>query len=150
MAAIAYSTHTQFEDLADPADWPELAGIPARPDLRVVAGGRARQAVHPTAAVYRRRRLAALVAMVVLVMALVVAVRVVAGSLGDGPHPVPEAPTSSALAVGAETYGGRTGDTVWSIARRLHPNGDIRATVDRIVARNGTATLQPGQRLLLD
>ena len=41
------------------------------------------------------------------------------------------------------------GDTVWTIAHRLDPTGDPRATVDRIVALNGGAALQPGQRLRL-
>jgi Tfp pilus assembly protein FimV len=41
------------------------------------------------------------------------------------------------------------GDTIWSIAHDLDPTGDTRATVDRIVALNGGAALEPGQRLRL-
>jgi Tfp pilus assembly protein FimV len=41
------------------------------------------------------------------------------------------------------------GDTIWSIAHALDPAGDSRATVDRIVALNGGAALEPGQRLRL-
>jgi Tfp pilus assembly protein FimV len=41
------------------------------------------------------------------------------------------------------------GDTIWSIAHELDPSGDSRATVDRIVALNGGAALEPGQRLHL-
>jgi nucleoid-associated protein YgaU len=41
------------------------------------------------------------------------------------------------------------GDTIWSIAHDLDPSGDTRATVDRIVALNGGAALEPGQRLRL-
>jgi Tfp pilus assembly protein FimV len=41
------------------------------------------------------------------------------------------------------------GDTIWSIAHDLDPTGDTRAAVDRIVALNGSAALEPGQRLRL-
>jgi Tfp pilus assembly protein FimV len=41
------------------------------------------------------------------------------------------------------------GDTIWSIARKLDPTGDTRAMVDHIVALNGGAALEPGQRLRL-
>lgn len=41
------------------------------------------------------------------------------------------------------------GDTVWSIARRLQPHGDVRGLVDQIVALNGGAHLEAGEYLLL-
>ena len=42
------------------------------------------------------------------------------------------------------------GETVWDVARTITPSGDVRATVDRIIERNGGALLRPGQRLVLD
>ena len=44
------------------------------------------------------------------------------------------------------------GDTLWGIARQITPaGGDVAATVDRLVARNGGVTwLVPGMRLELD
>lgn len=38
------------------------------------------------------------------------------------------------------------GDSLWSIASRLQPTGDVRPLVDELVARNGgETTLVPGQ-----
>jgi hypothetical protein len=42
------------------------------------------------------------------------------------------------------------GDTVWGIARRLQPSGDVRALVDQIAERTGGAELRPGQTIELD
>jgi hypothetical protein len=41
------------------------------------------------------------------------------------------------------------GDTLWVIARRLQPKGDVRATVDRLVKANGGADLHVGERISL-
>jgi LysM repeat protein len=41
------------------------------------------------------------------------------------------------------------GDTLWSIAHDLVPEGDVRAVVDHLVDLNGNAALQAGQRLKL-
>ena len=45
----------------------------------------------------------------------------------------------------------QSGETVWSIARRVAPRADIRAVVDAIVARNGLVggAVHPGQRLVI-
>ena len=147
MAAIAYSNPS----IAGPGSR-TTAVDPARPDLRVVAGGRTRRVAHPTAATYRRRRLTVLVAVAVLVTVLVVTVRVLATGLGGGPNPAPEASVSAVPAAAVSVADGtayivQPGDTVWSIARRVKPEGDLRPLVDRIVARLGTTALRPGQTL---
>jgi NAD(P)H-dependent flavin oxidoreductase YrpB (nitropropane dioxygenase family) len=42
------------------------------------------------------------------------------------------------------------GDTLWSIARLLHPNGDVRSTVVRLShARQNTGPLLVGERIPL-
>jgi Tfp pilus assembly protein FimV len=41
------------------------------------------------------------------------------------------------------------GETLWSIARTLHPDGDIRPLVDRLVELNGGDHLEVGQVLVL-
>lgn len=41
----------------------------------------------------------------------------------------------------------RSGDSMWSIARRLQPTGDVRSLVDALVAANGGSSIAPGDRL---
>lgn len=116
---------------------------------RVVAGADGRSVIHPTAAVYRRRRLVAagLAAMVCAVF--VATVWVVAGALGGGPLTAPEAPSAPA-AIAATTVIVQPGDTLWSIARRLQPEGDVRGLVDQLAEVNGSASLRAGQSLVID
>jgi nucleoid-associated protein YgaU len=101
-----------------------------------------------TPATYRRRR-AALAAVLALVVAvLLVTVAGVSSATDTVEAGVPAASVSGGD-VGA-THVVQAGDTVWSIARRLQPDGDVRSLVDRIVDRNGGAILTAGQRLVLD
>ncbi|HWC11485.1 MAG TPA: LysM domain-containing protein, partial [Acidimicrobiales bacterium] len=41
------------------------------------------------------------------------------------------------------------GDTLWTIARRLQPDGDPRPLVDRLAAANGGAVIRAGDRLVV-
>ena len=135
MAAIAYDTHDRRT---------------ARPDLRLV-----RPTTRPSrAVVYRRRRLLALVlvtaAVMVVALVIVPAVRAGLGAVGGGPLTPADAPTASAMrTVAADVYVVQTGDTLWSIAHRLQPTGDVRPLVDRLAAAHGHGPLRPGERLPL-
>ncbi|HMQ28071.1 MAG TPA: LysM domain-containing protein, partial [Acidimicrobiales bacterium] len=59
-------------------------------------------------------------------------------------------PTSVASDAASVVVG--PGDTLWGIARQITPaGGDVAATVDRLVARNGGITrVVPGMTLQLD
>ncbi len=128
-----------------------------RAPLQVIPGGRAaaraqarahRRARPVPAAVYRRRRAGALLALVTLLVVAYLAVTALVATVGA-------TGTTPASPVGAGAPAGlvhvvQPGDTVWSIARSLHPHGDIRVVVDRLEGRLGGATLQPGQRVSLD
>lgn len=125
-----------------------------RPVLRLVPGGRGRRVAtssRPSAAAYRRRRVfAALVALTVagLVIVAVLAVSAFVGGLSA----VPVDPTSSAAVVDAapissSSYVVKSGDTVWAIAHKLQPEGDVRPLVDELAARVGSTGLQAGQRI---
>jgi hypothetical protein len=39
------------------------------------------------------------------------------------------------------------GDSLWAVAHRLQPHGDVRHLVDRLIERNGGATVSVGQHL---
>ncbi len=130
----------------------------SRPSLQVIPGGRAAARAHVRAhrasravpaAVYRRRRVGAL--LVVASVALVAYLAITSLAASVGAVTTPGGPAHAATAqTGGRVHVVQPGDTVWSIARSLHPHGDIRIVVDRLEARLGGATLQPGQRVQLD
>jgi nucleoid-associated protein YgaU len=104
----------------------------------------------PTVRTYRRRRLAVLLATTAAVLLAPVAASRAVAAFRDVPASVPErrpAPaTPSAARIG---YLVQPGDTLWSIARKLQPEGDVRALVHQLVDANGGADLDVGQRLVL-
>jgi hypothetical protein len=114
---------------------------PRRPELRLLPGGAAGRP-HRSAACYRRRRLTA------ALLAAVVLVGVLAGSralLAPLAEPAPAGP--AATSAGIHTVVVRSGDTLWTIARRAQPAGDVRPLVDRLVAAHGAGPLTPGERI---
>jgi LysM repeat protein len=134
-----------------------VISVGSRPTLRVIDGGRApRRAATagrtPNRVYLRRRIIVGLVAVVALVV-LAVGVQAV-GSLLAAPA-TPTASTAavgsgavgSSLPIGATTYVVRPGDTLWSIASRLDPDGDPRPLVDALSDRAGSASLESGQRI---
>lgn len=91
----------------------------------------------PTAAVYRRRRIGVVVAAAALALVVAQAATVLGGHSLATPEHRPAAVTV------------RSGDTLWSVAERLHTGQDTRAVVDRLVAQLGTTDIRPGQRIRL-
>jgi len=145
------------------------SSAPSGPPLRVIPGGRqaarayARQArpigpvglVHP--AVYRRRRFGVALALVSIALVGYLALMGLGVVFGDGAAQADARPSAGASAVAVASapapstaYVVQPGDTLWSIARHLHPSGDIRSLVDELSARAGSGSLQSGQRLSLD
>ncbi len=119
-------------------------GFPGRPRLRVIEGGRATARQR---AVYRRRRIVVaaglVLALVVLAPVLVSGASAVGRAYGLGPAPVVRvAPPADGPIVIAQP-----GDTLWSIARRLQPTGDIIPLVDRLAALHGPGVLLAGDRI---
>jgi nucleoid-associated protein YgaU len=129
-------------------------GFPSRPVLVVLP-----PVTRPGARIYRRRRLGVLAAALSVVLLAVLLTSLTSRSSGSDVRMAPaEAPiVREPAAYGASgqsvparaVYVVQPGDTIWSIAHALDPAGDTRATVDRIVALNGSAALEPGQRLRL-
>lgn len=141
-----------------------------RPQLRLLQGGLSPKGgadpfVRLPSSVYRRRRVAAAVLVVALVVGAAIGalagLQVLAGSPGGGSLTAPAAANSpgaapsvrpSSVSPGATSVVVGPGDTLWSIARQVTPaGGDVAATVDRLVARNGgVSLLEPGMRLAVD
>jgi Tfp pilus assembly protein FimV len=66
-----------------------------------------------------------------------------------GPSPTSAAATSAAEVAAPPTVVVRPGDTLWTIAAAVAPDVDVRITVDRLVALNGSAPIVAGQQLEL-
>jgi hypothetical protein len=98
----------------------------------------------------RRRRLAVLVAGLVLVGAGFVGVRALAGLAQVGASSGPEAVDVGPLSATGDEYVVQPGDTLWSIALQIAPDSDPRAVVDRLRELNGGPALEVGDRLDLD
>lgn len=131
MAAIAYPV---------PHDRRACTG---RPAVRLrVAQSRPRRRSRRT---YLRRRLV----LVVAVLWALVAAWALVGGLGGGSLTAPEPSTARLLPVSATVHVVQPGDTLWTIARRVQPEGDVRALVDRLEDAAGGASLQVGQRIVL-
>ena len=136
-----------------------LTGSPAptpaptrRPDPRPVPAERRRLPDRATR--IRRRRLAVLVAAVVLVGVVLVAGQALASLTRAGPTNGPE-PLGAGGEPGAEPVAGQRyvvqpGDTLWSIAAEIAPGSDLRPVVDALRAANGDTSLDVGEVLILD
>jgi len=97
-------------------------------------------AAGPSRLTYWRRRAVVLAVAVALVALVAPRFR---AALGGAPASAPEGGPVP------RTYVVEPGDTVWTIARRLHPTGDPRGVVAAIEARHGTGALRVGETLVL-
>lgn len=136
---------------ADPIPGSEPMPTHQRPELRLIIGG-----LDATPA--PRRWLRALLGG--LALALLVALAAIgarnllgADAAASGPassaavnHPVGAVATSTTPTAPTEVVV-QPGDTIWSIARRLHPTGEIRGVVDALQQRAGGASLTTGQQI---
>jgi hypothetical protein len=75
--------------------------------------------------------------------------------LGDGPLTVAEQPAGK-VAIDLDTHLVTSqraivqpGDTLWSIARRVQPTGDLRPLVDKLDAQRHGRALQVGETIVL-
>lgn len=152
MAVVAYRSgagQRPARTVFGPAPGPH--GVPAARDA-ARAGGSA-------AAALRRapRRAAPRRAPVTVAIVLAFALGMVAGIAAPrafGAGPGRNRGTTGAAALGAHeaagaTYVVRPGDTLWAIARRIQPAGDVRPLVARLARANGGPAIVPGQRLVL-
>lgn len=104
-----------------------------------------RRAAPRVESIYRRRRIGA--ALIVAAVALVAwaALGALGGVLTASGRSAPGLGTP----VSAQVVEVATGDTIWDLARRLQPEGDVRPLVDRLVQAHGGAVLQVGERITI-
>jgi hypothetical protein len=81
------------------------------------------------------------------VLTLELAVHTASAWLGDGSLAAP-GPRPAAASAGS-VYVVQPGDTLWTLARRAQPSGDLRPLVGRLAAAQDGRPLQAGQRLVL-
>jgi hypothetical protein len=119
-----------------------------RPALRLLQGG---VGAGPTPAVYRRRRVVALILAVAFVVVAMAGLQGLLRPLTGTPdgRPLSAVDASTPVPAGTETLLVQPGETLWTIARQLQPTGDVRPVVDELAALNGGAGLEAGQLLVL-
>ena len=97
-------------------------------------------APRPQSGQYRRRRLAVMAA--AAIVSVILGLRL-GSALGSVPASAPERPpVPSAYVV-------RPGDTLWSIASQLQPDGDVRNLVADLIKANGGDSIVSGQTLMV-
>jgi len=135
------------------APWNDPAARPTRPQLRLVEGGRTgHRPSGPSGArlvlvLIGGVALAGLVALAALgAVALLGADAAASGPASTTETLHPAGAGASTPLASAEVVV-QPGDTLWAIARRLRPSGDIRLLVDELARRAGGAALVSGQRL---
>jgi hypothetical protein len=133
------STALQLTTLRlQPTTVPPGPGHPSRPRLRVLDGGRAPAQLAQQAR-YRRRRLVVGLAFVAVVALTLLATSAVARIAGGAPTSAAGGPSPTVVV--------QPGDTLWTIAAAVAPDTDVRITVDRLVALNGSSPIVVGQEL---
>jgi hypothetical protein len=129
MAAVMTTPRAPFGQAV-----PTIRPVRSRPDdhLPGLAAGRGRR---PSGATYRRRRVAA----AVLVLASLAMAGKAGAALGGFPLAAPERHPAE------QQYVVQRGDSLWSIAERIQPEGDVRPVVDELSAARGGTQLVPGE-----
>jgi hypothetical protein len=102
----------------------------------------------PTPAARRRATIRRRLTAIAFAVGLVLVIRPLVLPGGD-PLVVPGRATPAAAAVATRTYIVQPGDTLWSIARHLHPDEDPRPLVDQLSTQVPEGSLPAGQRLVL-
>ena len=138
-----------------------MAAVLINPGMTIpVRPARERHRRH-AAAVYRRRRVVALVLLAIALSSAALAGRAALQILGGGPLAAAEVHRTSSSAatprvveldaapVAKATYVVRPGDTLWTIARRIQPAGDVRPLVDALASTRHGRPLQPGERITM-
>ncbi len=88
------------------------------------------------------RRAVAVAVVVGLVLTAWLGLEALAGALGVARSVSPASATTAPVTIEVAP-----GDTFWSIASRIRPQGDLRPLIDRLVAAHGGGVLRAGDHL---
>lgn len=138
-----------------PEEWSPHPGVAPGGDGLANPGREPSRRLPDRATRLRRRRLAVVVLGALLVaggmgLAQLVGALASSGGPGDAVPARAAEPERPLPVVAGEVYVVQPGDTIWTIAAELSPDGDVRPVVDRLQAVNGGAELDVGDRLVLD
>jgi nucleoid-associated protein YgaU len=104
--------------------------------------------VAPSRATLRRRRAAAVGVLAVVIVVSSIGIRAALGSIGGGPLAATDAP-GGVKASAVRVWIVRPGDTLWSIAEAVDPNGDVRPLVDRLAGEARGTAIYPGETIAI-
>jgi nucleoid-associated protein YgaU len=141
MAAIAYPLPRDRGGARQPVRPPEPRRLAGAEPID-------RRRRPPSPAARRRATIRRRLTAIAFVVGLVLVIRPLVLPGGD-PLVVPGRATPVAAAAGTRTYIVQPGDTLWSIARHLHPDQDPRPLVDQLSTQVPGGSLQAGQRVVL-
>jgi nucleoid-associated protein YgaU len=124
-----------------------LPGVPSGAP-RVVAPSGAPRVVAPSRATLRWRRAVAVGMLAVVIGASWIGIRAALGGTGGGPLAATGAP-GGVKAAAVRVWIVRPGDTLWSIAEAVDPNGDVRPLVDRLAGEARGTAIYPGETIAI-
>ena len=133
---------------------PRSITAPGRSHLRLVKPHERGETLEPVEPLVSPQAFIVAIVMILILMVGAVAVGrgAFAGFAPDAPSAATAAsagPVTVAGAAAGSTVVVRPGDTFWSIARDLQPDGDIRPLVDQLVAAHGSTAIAPGDRIAI-
>jgi hypothetical protein len=121
------------------------AGAPTRPARLTLVPAPVAGAGRPprvSAATYRRRRVVCALGAVLVAVLLVVVAGQAGAALGSSPLEAAGRPPA------VTRYVVKSGDSLWTVARRVAPDRDPRPIVDALAAARHDAPLLPGETIV--
>lgn len=115
------------------------------PSLTLLEGGRSDCNMART---YRRRRIGALAAVMLLGVAGLAGFGAVLHAVTPSTTPASVA-AAAAIGPGNPTVEVQVGDTWPTMARRIQPRGDVSSLITQLTSLNGADALRPGSRVVL-